>query len=101
MSLDQDVYLVIKYNNILKFIGKDDVNMMTREKLIKKVENLDNQLVRPSLLITVIELPTKAKEVITNTEFLDEKIKYILDAYDENLNLRTCPNIKLLDCIIL
>ena len=75
--------------------------MLTREKLIQKVENLDNQLIRPSLLITVVELPTKAKEVITNTEYLDEKIKYILDAYDNNLNLKSCQSIKLLDCIIL
>ena len=75
--------------------------MLTREKIIKKVENLDNQQQPLQLIVTVVKLPTGAKEVITNTEFLDEKIKYILDAYDDNLNLKTCPYIKLLDCIIL
>jgi hypothetical protein len=70
---------------------------MTKQELIKIVEGVEN----PTLIITVVLLPTKAKEVIVNHEFLKEKIDYILKAYDDDLYLLTCPNIKLLGLIIL
>lgn len=75
--------------------------MLTREKIIKKVENLDKESKPLSLVVTVVKLPTGALEVITNTQFLIEKIRYILDAYDENLRLKKCNDIELVDCIIL
>lgn len=75
--------------------------MLTREKIIKKVENLDKNQQPLSLIVTVVKLPTGALEVISNTQSLNEKIKYILSAYDDNLRLKTCKDIELLDCIIL
>jgi hypothetical protein len=70
---------------------------MTKQELIKIVDEVEN----PTLIVTVVLLPTGAKEVIVNHEFINEKIEYILKAYDDGLNLLTCPNIKLLGLILL
>lgn len=80
--------------------------MLTREKLIKKVESLyvENLYKKPKplrLIVTVVKLPSGALETIVNNQDLDEKIKYILGAYDDNLRLKTCKEIELVDCIIL
>jgi len=76
---------------------------MSKEYFIKKVEDIKkkNAAGSLSLIITVVQLPTGAKEVITNTEDLFEKVKYITDNYDENLSLKRCPSIKILDYIVL
>ena len=71
--------------------------MFDLEKLKKKIDYCKN----PEVIITVVKLPTGALEVITNYQELQGKIDYILKAYDDNLCLKTCPQIKLLDCIIL
>ena len=73
---------------------------LTKEQLLKKIDNLDKK--RPlRLLVTVVELPTGALETEVNNQFLVEKIRYILDTYDDDLKLKLCNNIRLLDCIIL
>jgi hypothetical protein len=74
---------------------------MTRDDFVKKIEKLDEQLIPLSLIVTVVKLPNGALETITNTQYLNDKIKYILNAYDENMELKTCKDIKILDCIIL
>jgi hypothetical protein len=71
--------------------------MFDLEKLKKKIDCCKN----PEVIITVVKLPTGALEVITNYQELQGKIDYILNAYDDNLCLKTCPQIKLMDCIIL
>jgi len=72
---------------------------MTKQKLIEKVESVGIENI--SLIVTVVLLPTGAKEVITNYQELSGKINYLLGAYDDDLTLKTCKDIKLLDCIIL
>jgi hypothetical protein len=71
--------------------------MLTLEKLKKKIDCYEE----PKLIVTVVKLPTGALEVITNYQELKAKLDYILNAYDDNLCLKTCPQIKLMDCIIL
>jgi hypothetical protein len=73
--------------------------MLTKNKIIEKVGKIGKENI--SLLVTVVELPTKAKETIVNYNELPGKIDYILNAYDDDLILNTCKYIKLLDCIIL
>lgn len=41
-----------------------------------------------SHLITVVELPTGAKELIINTENIETKITYLLNTYDDNMCMR-------------
>lgn len=47
----------------------------------------------PKYLVTAIKLPTGAIELAVNTENIESKIDYILEAYDESMRLKTNNNI--------
>lgn len=51
-------------------------------------------------LVTAVELPSGAKEVAINTDKLEAKIGYILNAYDTEMRLRTNPEIVMVDAMI-
>lgn len=72
---------------------------MTKQQLEAKLKGVSWDDLR--LIVTVVKLPTGAYEVITNYEKLSEKIEYLLNAYDDDLRLKKCQEIKLMDCIIL
>jgi hypothetical protein len=71
---------------------------MNKQDLINKINKINKEDVR--LIITVVLLPSGAYEVITNYEKLQYKIDYLMNAYDEDLRLKTFKDIKLIDCII-
>ena len=48
---------------------------------------------KPKYLVTAVKLPTGAIELAVNTENIPEKIDYILEAYDEDMRLKTNPEI--------
>jgi len=52
-------------------------------------------------LVCAIRKPDNTIELITNTEGIVEKLKYLLGAYDMDMCLRTCSSIKMVDCMIL
>jgi hypothetical protein len=70
-----------------------------KQDLIDKVEKIGIENL--SVIVTVVELPSGAKEVLVNYQKLPEKISYLKDAYNDNLTLKTKEDIILLDCIIL
>lgn len=47
----------------------------------------------PQYLITAVKLPTGAIELAINNSNIAEKIDYILNAYDEEMHLKTNPDI--------
>jgi hypothetical protein len=53
-----------------------------------------------TLLVTVVRLPSGALETIVNYQNLPEKIQYLINAYDDDLKLKTCPEIQLIDFIL-
>lgn len=55
---------------------------------------------KPTHIITVVELPTGAREVAINVDNIAEKVEYILDAYDDDMRLKTNENIKMLNMMI-
>lgn len=55
----------------------------------------------PQLLVTVVQLPTGALEVIQNTQQLDTKITYLSDAYDDDFKLNNNPNVRIVDFILI
>ena len=71
---------------------------MTKTELLEKINKIG--IKNAILFVTVIELPTKEKETIINCHEPGE-INYLLDTYDDNLVLKKCSDIRLLDCIIL
>lgn len=52
------------------------------------------------LLVLLIQLPNGAKEIITNYQNIEEKFSYILENYDDNLQLKHNQNVKIWDWII-
>lgn len=48
---------------------------------------------KPTYLVTAVKLPTGAIELAVNTEGILDKIDYILNAYDEDMRLKTNPQI--------
>ena len=47
----------------------------------------------PKYLVTAAKLPSGAIELAVNTDNIPEKIDYILEAYDEEMRLKTNPNV--------
>lgn len=54
----------------------------------------------PSFIITAVKLPTGAIELATNDKFIKEKIEYILEAYDEEMCLKTNNDIRMVNIMI-
>lgn len=48
---------------------------------------------KPQYIITAVKLPTGAIELAVNNDKIAEKIDYILGAYDEDMRLKTNPEI--------
>lgn len=48
---------------------------------------------KPHYIVTAVKLPTGAIELAVNTENIADKIDYILEAYDEDMQLKTNPNV--------
>lgn len=69
--------------------------MVTREQLIE-MSKKESKI----CLTTSCTLPSGAVETITNYHNLDEKIEYLLNAYDEKLHLKTMKDIKLVGCML-
>lgn len=54
----------------------------------------------PKYLVTAVQLPTGAVELAVNNENIKEKIEYILEAYDDNMCLKTNANIVMLNIMV-
>ena len=48
---------------------------------------------KPTYLVTAVKLPTGAIELAVNNQGIAEKIDYILEAYDDNMHLKSNPEI--------
>lgn len=55
---------------------------------------------KPQYIITAVKLPTGAIELAVNTTCIKEKIDYILSAYDEEMRLKTNPEICMANIMI-
>lgn len=54
----------------------------------------------PQWFVVCVQLPDGAKELITNHSDLVGKVEYYLDKYDEDMSLKSCKEVKLLDFMI-
>lgn len=71
--------------------------MTLKEKFESKYRNLNKE---PEILIVVIKLPSGAKEVISNSSDLDNKVKYYLEMYDDQFRHNRDHNVKIIDFIL-
>ena len=51
-------------------------------------------------LVVAIKMPNGAIELISNSHGIEDKIAYYKKAYDDNLHLKTCPDIHIIDFMI-
>ena len=56
-------------------------------------ESIDKGEFKPTYIVTAVKLPTGAIELAVNTTAIPEKINYILEAYDEEMHLKTSTDI--------
>ena len=54
----------------------------------------------PTYIVTAVKLPTGAIELAVNNQNIAEKIDYILEAYDDNMCLKTNPEIMMQNIMI-
>jgi hypothetical protein len=59
-----------------------------KEIFLDKVKKIKDKKGKLSLIALVVEFPNKAKVIIADTEQLDEKVQYIISAYDEDMKLK-------------
>lgn len=55
---------------------------------------------KPQYLITAVKLPTGAIELAVNNQNIADKIDYILEAYDDNMRLKTNTSIVMQNIMI-
>lgn len=55
---------------------------------------------KPTYIVTAVKLPTGAIELAVNTSEIKSKIEYILEAYDEDMKLKTNPDINMENVLI-
>lgn len=68
---------------------------------LKEIEKaIENEVFKPTYMVTAVTLPTGAIELaINNTSILD-KINYILESYDESMHLRTNPDVVMTNLMV-
>lgn len=52
-------------------------------------EAIESEKYVPQYIVTAVKLPTGAIEIAVNNSCITEKIDYILEAYDEEMHLKT------------
>ena len=55
---------------------------------------------KPTYIVTAVKLPTGAIELAVNTSNIEQKIDYILEAYDNDMKLKTNPEIQMTNLMI-
>lgn len=60
----------------------------------------ETEAFKPSYIVAAVKLPTGAIELAVNTENIEEKIDYIIEAYDDNMRLKTNDSIVMQNIMI-
>ena len=55
---------------------------------------------KPQYIITAVKLPTGAIEIAVNNDKIAEKIDYILEAYDQDMCLKTNPKVSMQNIMV-
>jgi len=76
------------------------VNNPTRKELLESLQIIDETGEIPQSIVTAVTLPSGASEIAMSHDFLTDKIKYILSAYNEDMHLNTNDKIKMTNVMI-
>jgi hypothetical protein len=70
------------------------------KKAMVEPTEVDGKPFEPQYIVTAVKLPTGAIEIAVNDKEIAGKIDYILDAYDENMCLKTNTSIVMQNIMI-
>lgn len=70
------------------------------KNLMEQTPEEDMEPFKPTYLITAVKLPTGAIELAINNTDIAQKINYILNAYDENMQLKSNPEIVMVQMMV-
>ena len=68
--------------------------------MAEPTEEEQREAFKPQYLITAVKLPTGAIELAVNNQNIADKIDYILEAYDDDMWLKTNTSIKMENILI-
>jgi hypothetical protein len=68
--------------------------------MAEPTEDEQREAFKPQYLVTAVKLPTGAIELAVNNQNIADKIDYILEAYDDDMQLKTNTNIKMENILI-
>lgn len=63
-------------------------------------EGVEGEAFKPTYMVTAVKLATGAIELAVNNSNIEEKIDYILEAYDDDMRLKTNPDISMTNLMI-
>ena len=63
------------------------------KKAMEEPTEVDGKPFEPQYIITAVKLPTSAIEIAINDKEIASKIDYILEAYDDDMHLKTNTSI--------
>lgn len=68
--------------------------------MAEPTEDEQREAFKPQYLVTAVKLPTGAIELAVNNQNIADKIDYILEAYDDDMQLKTNTSIKMENILI-
>lgn len=68
--------------------------------MAEPTEDEQREAFKPQYLVTAVRLPTGAIELAVNNQNIADKIDYILEAYDDDMRLKTNTSIKMENILI-
>lgn len=74
--------------------------MVVRQQLEQAKKILEGDVIILHL-VCAVRKPDNTVELIVNTEGIKSKIEYLLEAYDDDMVLKTNDNIWICDCMII
>lgn len=91
-------------NELRYYLGKIKEAMAEPTMEAKANAELNNEPLsepfKPKYIVTAVKLPTGAIELAVNTENIASKIDYILEAYNEDMQLKTNTSIVMQNLMI-
>lgn len=70
------------------------------KKAMEEPTEVDGKPFEPQYIITAVKLPTGAIEIAINDKEIASKIDYILEAYDDDMHLKTNTSIAMQNIMI-
>ena len=71
------------------------------KKAMAEPTEVDGKPFEPQYIVTAVQLPTGAVELAVNDKEIASKIDYILEAYDDDMRLKTNTSIVMKNIMVL